>query len=161
MDYETAKDIFNYDTETGILTWKAKPSPKVKLNSAVGCKNNRGYIVFQYQGKSYLAHRLIWLLTHKEWPKNHIDHINGVPDDNRLFNLREATRSENLQNKKAHSNTGVSGVSLGKNGRYYANLMIDGKRVLHITFKTFDEAVVAVTEAKQKYHTFHPKMVNR
>jgi hypothetical protein len=49
-------------------------------------------------GKLYGAARLAWLYVHGEWPKNQIDHINRLRDDNRLVNLRDVTHTENCNN---------------------------------------------------------------
>jgi len=161
MDHETAKEIFKYDPDTGILTWRVKHCRKVRVGDIAGSLNTKGYRQLKFKGKVYKVHRVIWLITYGKWPENQIDHINGIRDDNRIINLREANQSENGQNRKAKSNTGVSGVHLGKDGRYSAQLWINGKRVLTTTFKNFEDAVAAVKEAKRTYHTFHPDMVTR
>ena len=161
MNYESAKEHFDYNPETGVLTWRVSPRYRTKIGDVAGSMNNKGYRRVMFKGKAYLAHRVIWLIVTGKWPEKDIDHINGVRDDNRLCNLREATRGENCQNVKSHSNTGVRGVHLTKKGYYHAQLLLDGKRVLSTTFKTFDEAVAAVTAAKKKYHPFHPELVLR
>ncbi len=64
----------------------------------------------------YTTHRLIWLFVHGSWPKNHLDHINGIIIDNRIENLREATRSQNMGNQpiKRINTSGYRGVSWRK-----------------------------------------------
>ena len=62
------------------------------------------YIQIRFDGKFYMAHRLAWLITNGAWPIEHIDHINGVHDDNCITNLREASHSLNLQNQRLPSN---------------------------------------------------------
>jgi hypothetical protein len=161
MDYATAKEFFDYDPETGRITWRVRSGQRAKIGDVAGSINNRGYRQVMFKGKRYLAHRIAWLLTYKKWPANEIDHINGVPYDNRLCNLRAATRGENNQNQKSRTNTGVTGVTLKKNGYYQAHLWLNGKPVLATTFKNLEDAVAAVTEAKRKYHTFNPEIVTR
>ena len=161
MDFETAKEHFDYDPETGILIWRVKPGQRAKIGDVAGKINNRGYRQVGFRGKLYQAHRVIWLIVTGKWPVNDIDHKNGVRDDNRIINLREATRSENNQNMKSRTNTGVTGVSLHKKGYYIAQLHINGKHVLHKHFKNLEDAIAAVTEAKRKHHTFHPEIVTR
>jgi len=60
----------------------------------------------------YKAHRLAWLYVHGEWPPEQLDHINGQRDDNRVENLRSATRAENAGNSKrrADNTSGFKGV---------------------------------------------------
>ena len=161
MDYETAKEFFNYDPDTGRITWRVRSGKKVKIGDVAGSINGEGYMQIRFKGKGHYAHRVIWLLVTGKWPENDIDHINGIRDDNRLSNIRAATRGENNQNMKPYSNTGISGITLEKNGRYKARLHLDGKYVLNTTRKTFEDAVSAVAEAKRKYHTFNPEIVTR
>lgn len=68
-----------------------------------GSPNNHGYLIhgLSYRGKSTTlgAHRIVMLYFYGQPPSGHeTDHINRVKDDNRLVNLRWATRSENLRN---------------------------------------------------------------
>lgn len=64
--------------------------------------NSTGYITVCLNGKAYLAHRVIWAIVHGRWPAEEIDHINHVRDDNRIENLREATRSQNFANNSGY-----------------------------------------------------------
>lgn len=73
----------------------------------VGSVNARGYIRIHVLGRYYLAHRLAWLYVHGEWPPIYIDHINGVPTDNRIANLRCVTPQENNWNKPHHRERAV------------------------------------------------------
>jgi len=47
--------------------------------------------------KHIRMHRLLL-----NFPDEDVDHINGIRNDNRLSNLREATRQENAMNRKCH-----------------------------------------------------------
>ena len=67
--------------------------------SVAGCMNNWGYLQVCTKGKTYKAHRLVWLIEKGVWPEE-LDHINGVRTDNRIENLREVSRKENLRNQK-------------------------------------------------------------
>jgi hypothetical protein len=100
---------------------------------------------------SYAIHRVAWLLVHGTWPADQIDHINGVRDDNRLCNLREATAQQNLQSRPMHKRNklGVKGVS-PFNGRYRAQLWNNGKFVLSKYFDTIEEASVAYQEKSRE-----------
>jgi hypothetical protein len=108
---ERVRELLNYDSETGILTWK-KARRKIRVGAVAGCKMRNGYLSVRLDGKLYLAHRLVWLHQHGEWPKEHIDHINGEVADNRISNLREAIRSQNMANakRKSNSQSGFKGV---------------------------------------------------
>lgn len=106
------------------------------------------------KGKDYLSHRLAWFYMTGAWPEQEIDHINGVRDDNRFANLREADRQINCQNvRKPYKNnrTGLLGVkpSLGK---FVARIYVDGKERHLGTFKTPGLAHAAYVAAKRELH---------
>jgi hypothetical protein len=76
-------------------------------------------------GELYMAHRLAWLYVTGRMPSDQIDHINGLKDDNRWNNLREATNKENSENLKQYSNnkTGFRGVHFHKpSGKWVARV---------------------------------------
>ena len=63
--------------------------------------------------KHYYAHRVIWKMVTGDEPE-HIDHINGRPDDNRLTNLRAATHSLNMRNRKVSKSNRSARVGVFK-----------------------------------------------
>jgi len=69
-----------------------------------------GYVIINLNRRAQYAHRLAWLYVYREWPDKDIDHINSVRDDNRIVNLRRATRAENLAHKGTKNKTGFKGV---------------------------------------------------
>ena len=80
-----------------------------KAGQVASSVNALGYGRVKINGKSVLAHRLAWALHYGEWPDGAIDHINGIKTDNRLCNLRLATRAQNQQNRS--SSTFISASS--------------------------------------------------
>lgn len=91
------KELVNrvrYCYKKGHLIWSDCRVKRLN-NSIVGSLNDRGYRVVKFKGKSYKVHRIIWFLHKGKLPKEQLDHINGIKDDNRIENLREATNQEN------------------------------------------------------------------
>lgn len=93
-----------------------------------------------------------------------IDHINGNKSDNRLCNLRVASRSQNNINRVRISNnntSGFTGVSYRKNkDDYKAYISYKGRQISLGIYKTLEEAVKARKEAEIKYYgDFSPKVV--
>jgi hypothetical protein len=96
------KQLFDYNSETGVFTWLKDNYSKKLIGVKSGSLHKDGYIRIIINRKSYLAHRLAWLYVYGEWPKNQIDHINGIRSDNIINNLRDVTSSENNLNRSCH-----------------------------------------------------------
>ena len=112
--------LLNYNPDTGVFTWKNDRGGTAKKNSIAGSTTPKGYITIRVKMKSYLAHRLAWLYIHGYMPKI-IDHaIKNDPAlghfNNRISNLRPATKSQNQANRPKNKNntSGYKGVSWSK-----------------------------------------------
>lgn len=88
---EYLHDVFTYNENTG--EFKRRKS----TTQSTGYIHHSGYKAIKLFSKAYQLHNVIWLYTYGEWPKLEIDHINGIRDDNRISNLRDVTRSVNVQ----------------------------------------------------------------
>jgi hypothetical protein len=154
MDCEDMKKYLSYSPETGLFHWILASSDKTKIGDIAGCLRDDGYIKIKIFGKNYLAHRLAWLFTHGEWPKEEIDHINRVRNDNRIENLRSILKRQQQQNMKLRekSTSGFVGVSQRKNGKWRAHITIMGKFISLGVFDTPEAASNAYLEAKAKHH---------
>lgn len=160
MDQKTVtqsrlRELLNYDPVSGVFTWKMSLKTTIKVGDAAGGKKPVGYLYIGIDQRIYLAHRLAWFYMTGEWPKADIDHVNGIRDDNRFCNLREATRSENLQNKGASpsNHSGFKGVSFSKSKRRWdARIVANKKRYYLGSFGTPEEAHAAYCAAARKYH---------
>lgn len=66
-----------------------------------GWKTSKGYRGYNIYGRSVEGHILVAeeFLGPKPGPEYQVDHINRVRDDNRVENLRWATRAENCENR--------------------------------------------------------------
>jgi len=154
MTRDEVRELFDYDAETGELRWrKHRYAPWV--GTVAGGVQKDGYrrVCFQtqYRCKSYPAHRLIWLWVYGEWPPVYIDHINMDKDDNRLVNLRLATRSQNLANQRSFNKNGFKGIS-PVGSRWRANIQKDRKSRYLGTFDTPEQAHAAYCEAAKQVH---------
>lgn len=135
---ERLREVLSYDPETGIFTWRVSAGTRAKGKRA-GCENDNLYVLIRVDGVSYKAHRLAWQHYYGTAPSTDLDHINGVRSDNRISNLRPATRGENLRNSPKHrdNKSGFKGVYWSKwAGKWHARIMISYKRI-HLGF--FDD----------------------
>lgn len=110
-------------------------------------------------GKRYFTHRMIWLLVYGAWPENEIDHIDRNTMNNKIDNLRAATRNENQHNLGMNKNnsSGYPGVSFHKlRNKYQAHIVINGKKKYLGYRNTAEEAYLAYQLAKIQYHPSSP-----
>lgn len=157
LTQELVRELFDYDQETGVLTWK----DRVNKGLNVPCQHNgkiaggidsEGYIAVGVENKTYRAHRIIWLWWYGYFPKNDIDHVDRVRHHNWLKNLRESSRKFNNQNSvnPRNNTSGVKGVTWKSNPKLWAaQISIDNKSKHIGYFKDFDDAVCARLATEQ------------
>jgi hypothetical protein len=149
VDIVRVRELLNYDPETGLFTWRTARRGAAK-GAVAGSKRKDGYVVIRIDYVPILAHRLAWAHVTGSWPKEEIDHRNLDPSDNRLCNLRAATRSQNHANRHCYktNTSGLKGVSWKKarNG-WEAQIRKSGKKFFLGVFQTKEEAHAAYVAA--------------
>lgn len=160
ITYERASQLLHYDPETGELYWKIKKKGGRGFgNTAGGLNKATGYLYVGIDKYRCLVHRIAWLLHYGYMPHCQIDHINRKRADNRIENLRLATRNEsdNHQNRSlSSSNTsGFMGVYWHKTAKKWCvEIWVDKVKHYIGLFSNFDDAVLARKAAELKYFTF-------
>jgi hypothetical protein len=140
---------FNYEPESGYLVWKWQDDRPNNINGRfagqiAGSPCNHGLHV-SIMGRTYLAHRLIWLYVHGYMPE-YIDHRNGNNIDNRLTNLRPCSPAQNAANVYKLDR----GISKQRR-KYRARIGISGVNLSLGYFDTREEAQAAYHAAADKY----------
>ncbi len=93
-------ELFIY--KNGALYWKNDASKgRTKAGDFAGYLDPQGYITVGVFGKYLKAHRVVWRMHHPKgkMPKV-LDHIDGNRSNNKIENLRIATHSMNMLNRK-------------------------------------------------------------
>lgn len=153
---ERARELLSYDPETGDLTWISHRGNRVPKGATAGVIRKDRRKQTGVDGVQYYNHRLAWLLVTGEGPKQEIDHINGDKSDNRLVNLRDVSRSTNMQNLRGPRKgclSGFLGVTFNRRKhKYHAHIYLNGKRKRIGTYSSPAEAHQAYLNAKRQLH---------
>ncbi|ENW7558982.1 hypothetical protein ACFL9L_004368 [Salmonella enterica] len=123
-------ELFTYNEETGLLIWKTRPSPRVKIGDVVGSIHHTGYRNVRVNKKNYLAHRIIWDMNNP---------------------------GANCRNKSKHNTntSGQMGVYYFKDyGKWRAQIVVSGILIFLGYFERKQDAITARKEAEVKYN-FH------
>ena len=116
-DIELLRHLFDYDAESGLMVWK-NPAYRGVTGRVVGSSDRCGYLQVNYKGRMMMVHRICYAIYHGIDPVDmEIDHINGDRKNNKIENLRAATRKQNTSarhNLHGGNTSGKNGVSLDK-----------------------------------------------
>lgn len=95
-------------------------------------------------------------LTNGEWPSEFVDHINGNTGDNRICNLRLATREQNRQNiNHPSTKSGVLGITWNKRANKWQAQIKKGNKNFYLgVFDSIDIAKEAYISAKKELHEY-------
>lgn len=159
MNIDELKQAFIYEAETGLIKRAADAGKRWRKGQVAGCVNGNGYLDIKFHGRSIQAHRLAWALHFGEQPPECLDHINRDKLDNRITNLRPATKSQNGANRAVQRNNthGIKGCYwVNKTASWRVQCRVNKK--LHNVgyFKDLSDARAAYTAfAKAKFGSFH------
>jgi len=150
------REAFNYDPETGVLTWQIRTSNRSHVGKEVGSPDGQGYRILMLDKCLLRTHRVAFAHYYGTWPTGFIDHINGNRSDNRISNLRDVSNAENLQNNlkpQRNSTTGLRGACVTKYpGVFAAEISANGVRHRLGMFRSPEAAHAAYLQAKQSLH---------
>lgn len=163
---EYLREALRYDPETGKLFWRQRYDVPTCWNTRWAGKEAftttmpNGYKQGGINNTNIRAHRVIMAMVNDEWPPEEVDHINGDRADNRLCNLRLATKSENMRNMKLPSDntSGRIGVSWDKReGKWQAYIVVEGRKKHLGRFARKADAIAAreAAEAELGFHENH------
>lgn len=155
LTQELLKHHLHYNPETGIFTRRVASSNSVHVGDVAGFKTDTGYLRISLLNREFRAHRLAWMYMYGDFPANDIDHVNGVRTDNRIANLREATRGENMFNTVASpkNKCGFKNVYWHKQrSKWCASCKVRGKKYSLGLHDTAEAAYAAYVEFAKQMH---------
>ena len=140
---ERLREVLSYDPATGAFVWiKRMGAIRSRLGQVAGSHDsttNRRRIIVD--GSRQWAYRIAWAISTGKWPTNEIDHINGNSMDDRLSNLREATRTQNARNRAPEQSLkGVTRTRDRSTKPWKAQISINGSNRHLGIFDTPEEA---------------------
>ena len=151
---ENVKDLYSY--QDGNL-FRLQASGGQKIGAVAGWEttcNGKRYKKINIKKKTYYLHQVIFFYHYGYIPK-YIDHADGNSLNNKIENLRMATRSQNLYNCRISSRntSGVKGVSWDKNrNKWHVQVISEKKVVFQKRFDDIELAEFVAIEARNKYH---------
>lgn len=152
---ERLRELFILDVEAGKLVRRISTSPRWQAGQVAGflhASEKQGYRWVTIDGAKYREHLVIWFMLYGEWLPRRIDHKDRDRGNNRPNNLRKSSESQQRQNaaKRSDNTSGFRGVS-ANNGRWTAEIWIDGKRTYLGCFGSPAEAGEVARQARLKH----------
>ena len=148
-------ELFVY--EGGVLRNRNKRGCKAPQGAIAGYIEKSGYRRVMVDGKTHMAHRLVWKLVAGSDPKT-IDHIDGNKLNNDISNLRSVEVADNCRNKQQckRNTSGINGVLRDSSGKKWVARITHDYKCYHLgTFETSEQALAARIAAEEKFG-FHP-----
>lgn len=135
-------ELYSYDPLTGILTRRQYCGRGFPGQVITGDLLSINY-------RRVTKGRVIWCIFYGEWPPANmvVDHINRDHNDNRICNLRLATKSQNGFNVNYREGKGVHKVS---DNTWAARININGRQTHLGCFPSYEEAKEAYIEAARE-----------
>lgn len=159
---ELLRECFDYDRETGSLTWRQRPlehfcDPRTAkmwntkyAGKSAGRTNSLGYrqVGLTVDGRLFqlYRYRIAWAIMTGAWPETQINHEDDNRDDDRWAKLRPTDSSLRI-----HATAALTGKGVVRRRKYWrACIKADGKRVHLGCFPTYEAAHAAYLEAKKR-----------
>ena len=138
----------DFKTDITYLQWNPKHAGK-----RAGCYSGP-YVTTRIDNVPHSLQRIIFLMHHGYLPEI-VDHADCNPKNNKIENLRAATKADNQRNQPLprHNTSGHKGVVWHKAGQKWLARIKHAGRSIHLgSFKNIEDAVKVATLAREKYH---------
>ena len=180
---EFLKIVLDYDPITGLFRWKARTpdtfqetakqprewncaqwNGKFAGERAFITLSDQGYLRAQLCGRLLRASRVAWAIYYGRWPVGDVDHIDRIRTHDWIENLRDRSRSGNLQNKgiDGRNTSGANGVSwASERAKWNAYITTKGKRKNLGYFDDLGAAIEARRAAEVQFWGYEKPLCDR
>lgn len=152
MDIDILHELFEY--RDGALYWKIHAG-KCKAGARAGFVNpTTGRRRICIKRKLYSEHRIIFAMHFGFFPE-FVDHIDLNPLNNKIENLRQATKAQNFWNIGIvkRNTSGIKNVTWDSaRNKWRVRVRVNGKRLNFGSFEDKEFAELVAIEARNKYH---------
>lgn len=153
LTQEYVQELFEY--RDGKLYWKQdRGNHKVNGKQAGFIHTNTGYRRVTIDHRNHLEHRIIFL-HHFGYLPECLDHIDGNCINNSIENLRQASFTQNMHNRKLNKDnkSGVKGVRfVPSRNLWVARIRQKDTLVFLKYYKTLEEAKKGIEVARLELH---------
>ena len=156
---ETDAILASWALRDGVIVWARNANAGRKIGDPVGFSTRKSghrnvFLWVSKKLRGYVYARVVWLLHHKEWPAQEIDHIDCNSQNDSIENLRLATRAQNCQNTRyGRANREFKGTYQDKrSGKWNCQIQSNGKVYGQYGFSTPQEAYAARLQLASKLH---------
>ena len=126
-----------------------------EIGQIAGCLHKgKGYIHVKIKAKCFKAHRLVFLYHYGYLPEC-VDHIDGDKANNKIENLRAATKEENCRNQKIRSTnkSGCKGVRWNSLSKKWQVGICKNYKNIHLgMYEDLELASLVAVEATELIH---------
>ena len=149
---ENLNKWFTLDESTGTLYWKEKKAYWTKVGTEAGGIGSKGYKTVKFDGVSTRIHRIVYKMYYGVEPIGEIDHIDGNILNNKIDNLRLASRPQNRHNVKKNNNntSGHKNVYWRQDSKKWRVMITAFGKVYHFGCYFDIEDAVSVAEKERK-----------
>jgi hypothetical protein len=153
--------------ERGDVVYRRDGGPRARAGEVAGSLNSNGYRHIRITlapgvKRLFQAHRVAGALAHGRWPApgeqvDHVGHDKSATDPTGLRAVSHGVNQSNQHKPRTDSKSGVRGVSWHpRDGKWRAQIQVDGKRRHLGYFESKLEAGLAVAGAKDRHQTAVP-----
>lgn len=149
------RQLYNYNHKTGEF-FHQRDTARGRNGKQAGFIRADGYWSISINGTTYLGHHVAWYHYYGWWPQE-VDHKDRNRSNNKIDNLRDATRTQNNGNSNGWGDKKKSKLPRGvfyhpaDKTRFRAQIFVNYKAIHLGCFETINGAMKAYKQAAEQH----------